>query len=112
MSNILSYFPGQQATIFLETFDGYGARADGYALPVVSRVILPSFALAAGYPLPMTRLSTGLYYATYTIPTGAVGMGSYLMDVAFINPQNSLVNNTAYQLIVKAPFGNFGTTTG
>lgn len=110
MTQILSYFPGQKATIYLETKDGYGTREDSPSLPVVSRIIFPTLTLATGYPQPMIHLDTGLYYYQFVLPTGAVSVGNYLVDVSYINPDNMAVNSEIYQIIVTAPFGNFSAT--
>lgn len=113
MTEILSYFPGQQVTIFLETLDVNGQRTDdgynGSAVPVVLRVILPGYTLASGYPQPMTQLDVGLYTFQFNLPTGAVAVGSYLVDVAYMNTLG-FVNYQTYQIIVTAPFGNYGIT--
>lgn len=114
MTEILQYFPGQQVTIFLETLDANGQRTndgyDGYTVPVVTRIILPGFTLAIGYPQPMKQLDIGLYTFQFILPTGAVAVGSYLVDVAYISAINGFVNYQTYQIIVTAPFGNYGIT--
>lgn len=112
MTQILSYFPGQQVTVFLETkaIDGY--RVDSPTIPMVTRIIFPGFTLAADYPSAMTQLDIGLYYAQFVIPTGAASVGSYLVDVSYTNPSTSVINTETYQIIVNAPFGNFSTTSG
>ena len=111
MIQTLNYFPGQISTIFLEILDGYG-RVDSDTLPQVTRVILPNFTLASGYPKAMTRLDVGLYYSQFIIPTGGAAVGNYLVDVSFDNLTNDgYRSNTAlYQIIVQAPFGNFSAT--
>jgi hypothetical protein len=117
MGQVLSYFPGQQTTIWLQTLDGYtGLRADPVSLPMVNRIILPGFTLALNYPQTMTRLDRGLYYAQFVIPTGAIALGSYLIDVSYptINALDGYVGGTSYALyevVVTAPYGNFGTVT-
>jgi len=108
---VLSYFPGQKVTIFLETTDGYGTRVDSTTAPTVDRIIFPGLTLATGYPQMMTQLDTGLYYYQFTLPTGAASVGSYLVDVSFTNYQN-VINTHGYQITVSAPFGNFSTTIG
>lgn len=115
--NILTFFPGQKATIFLETVDINGVRADGYdgyedgyAVPLVNSMFLPNLTYASNYPQQMTKLNTGLYMYSFTLPTGAAAVGSYLLDVEFVNPINHLVNNQGFQIIVTAPFGQYGTT--
>lgn len=105
---ILSYFPGQKVTIFLDTFDGYGERADGYFMPYVNRIIFPDLSLSAGFPTNMTQLDVGLYYFQFTLPLNAAAVGSYLVDVFFGNPATGYENQTLYQILVSAPFGNFG----
>ena len=118
MSTLLYYFPGQKATIFLETKDGYGQRGDnntsfdGYLTPVITRVIFPDLSLAAGFPQPMIKLDTGLYFFQFTLPIGAASVGSYLIDVTYNNPGNPLDLTEIFQVIVTAPFGNFGSTVG
>lgn len=113
MTEILSYFPGMQVTIFLETLDANGQRQsdgyDGYSVPVVTRIILPGLTLAAGYPQAMTQLDIGLYTFQFTLPIGAVAIGSYLVDVAYLN-YAGYVNYQTYQIVVTAPFGNYGIT--
>lgn len=113
----ISYFPGQTATIFLETLDINGVRADGYLssdgylLPSVNRIFNPDLSLASGYPVNMIQLDVGLYYYKFIIPVGAVAVGSYLLNIAYINPSNSYINTSLYQIVVNAPFGNYGIST-
>lgn len=113
----LYYFPGQKATVFLETKDGYtradaSSPFDGYAVPVITRVVFPDLSLAAGFPKPMIKLDTGLYFFQFTLPTGGSSVGSYLVDVTYNVPNTSYFTTKLYQLIVTAPFGNFGVTVG
>lgn len=117
MGQVLSYFPGQLVTVWLQTLDGYtGLRADPSSSPVVNRIIMPGFTLATGYPHPMNKLDIGLYYSQFTIPTGAASIGSYLIDVSYptIDQLDGYAGGTSYSLyevIVTAPYGNFGTVT-
>ena len=112
MDQTLSYSPGQQVTIFLTTTDGYGNFADGYFIPQVNRIIFPTFTTAPNYPQTMTRYDVGLYYIQFTLPTGATSVGSYLVDAMYDDPATGLIKHKTYQIVVTAPFGNFGTTTG
>lgn len=115
MGQVLSYFPGQLVTVWLQTLDGYtGLRADPSSVPMVNRIIMPGFTLATGYPQSMSRLDIGLYYSQFTIPTGAAALGSYLIDVSYptIDQLDGYVGGTSYALyevVVTAPYGNFGT---
>lgn len=111
MIQTLSYFPAQTATVFLETLDGYGQRADGYTIPVITRLVFPDLTLAAGYPTSMTKLDTGLYYYQFVLPSGAVSVGSYLVDIAYDNPGTGYMNTALYQIAVNAPYGFYGVTT-
>jgi len=99
-------------TFFEEVKDGYNQRTDDGYVPVVTRIIVPpSFTLASGYPQTMTRLDVGLYYFQFTLPTGAVGVGTYFVDIAYMDPDTGLIVSDSRQVIVTAPFGNFGVTT-
>lgn len=112
----LYYFPGQKATVFLETLNSSGVRADGYTLPdgypFITRVIFPDLSLAAGFPQNMIKLDVGLYFFQFTLPTTASAVGSYLVDGYYKDPSSSTYFNKIFQIIVTAPFGNFGTTIG
>jgi hypothetical protein len=131
MSYVLQYSPGQTVTIILETLfdsgsidgyrsDGYnvgfgppdGYGADGYySLPIVARIILPSLTNVSGYPQKMIRIDTGLYYFQFTLPTGASAVGSYIVDITYINPNTENFAQTFYQVICSAPFGMYSVTT-
>jgi hypothetical protein len=111
MITTVDYSPGQTATVFLETLDGYGQRADGYIIPYISRLVFPDLTLASGYPTNMTQLDVGLYYYQFVLPSGAVAVGSYLVDIAYANPSTGYINTELYQVLVNAQYGNFGTTT-
>jgi len=80
----LYYFPGQKATVFLETLNAVDIRADGYTspdgYPVIDRVIFPDLSLAANFPKNMVKLDVGLYFFQFTLPIGAAAVGSYLVD--------------------------------
>ena len=112
MTDILQYTPGQVVTIYQEVLDGYGIRTnDGY-IPVVDRVIFPDFSVSPAYPQTMTQFDVGLYHFQFTLPTGAVSVGSYFVDVQYLNPVTSLITTRGIQVIVNAPYGNYGTTIG
>lgn len=106
----LSYFPGQEVSIFLEIKDGYNTRVDPTTAPIVTKVIFPGLTLGSAYPQLMTKIETGLYYHKFTLPVGAISIGNYLVDVSYTNPFTNLISNQAYQIIVTAPYGNFSTT--
>lgn len=111
MSYVLNYSPGQQATIVFETLDGYGARADGYLVPSITRIIFPNLFLAAGYPQNMARIDVGLYIFQFTIPTEASAVGSYIVDILYYDPDTGEPRSTFFQVIVSAPFGQYSIST-
>ena len=71
-----------------------------------------------GYPQNMTRLGLGLYTFQLAIPSGASAVGSYLVDIIYRSPftaggdSGDDINYAAYQIIVSAPYGLYGITTG
>jgi len=121
MVQILSYSPGQTATLFLETknYDGYytdgyyldGYNIDGYESPVFKRLIGPLFTLDGYYPQPMVKFDTGIYYYKFILPTGAAAIGSYFADIAYREPDTKLLKFVSYQIIVSAPYGNYNIST-
>lgn len=131
MSQVLQYSPGQIVTIIFEQLldsgpndgyrsDGYnigfgppdGYGVDGYySLPIISRIILPSLSEVAGYPKKMTRIDVGLYYFQFTLPIGSPAIGSYIVDITYINPNTENYAQTFYQVICAAPFGQYSVTT-
>lgn len=108
-TTVLYYSPKQKASIFLETFDNVGVRADGYA-PVVTRVIFPDLSLAGGFPQEMVKLDVGLYFFQFTLPSGANAIGSYLVDVLYNKPNTNSYLTAIYQLVVNAPYGSYSVT--
>jgi hypothetical protein len=112
-TTVLSYTPGQTATIVQQTFNLDGYRADGYlGAPVIARVILPGFTLATGYPLAMTKLDTGLYASSLTLPNGAVAVGIYIVDIYWYHPTTLALQQDVQLINVTAPFGLYSTTIG
>ena len=107
----LYYSPGQKVSLFLETLNASGIRTDGYTVPVVNRIFLPSLLLSTGLPTNMTKVDVGLYTYQFTLPINATSIGSYLVDVSYNNPANNLTNTALYQVIVTAPFGNYSVGT-
>ena len=112
MPTVLNYTPGQQVTIFQEVKDGYGQRVDDGYIPAVDRIFYPPlFQQLPNFPQLMTKLDVGLYYFQFTLPVGAAAVGSWLVDIIYLNPTTGLINYHTYQIVVTAPFGNFGVVT-
>jgi hypothetical protein len=112
MSFVLNYTPGQQVTFVFETLDGYGERADGYAVPYVSRIIFPNLSLAACYPQNMIRLDVGLFTFQFVLPKNAASIGSYIVDIVYYDPDTGLTKNTFCQVVCNAPYGLYSAGTG
>lgn len=110
MSEILNYTPGQIATFYKEVHDINGQRTDDGYVPVVSRVILPGFIEASGYPKAMTRVDVGLYYLQLTIPTGSAAIGTYFIDIIYYDPNTHVLVNDSRQIVVTSQFGNYSAT--
>jgi len=110
--DLVTYYPGQKVTIFLETLDGYGVRENVISTPTVNRIIFPNFTLAPGYPQFMMQLDTGLYTFQFVLPTGAAAVGSYLVDVGYNRVSDGYSIIKAYQVVVIAPYGNYSATIG
>lgn len=122
MLQTLSYFAGQTATIYLETTnsdgyycDGYYSAVDGYAIdgyesPVIHRVFTPALSLNSLFPQPMTKLDTGIYYYSFSLPTGAASIGSYFVDIHYRDALGILKVNP-YLILVQAPFGLYSANS-
>ncbi len=99
--------PGQTVGLVVEVLDGYGTRVDGYA-PTLDFVLDPNDANLAGFSATlMTRLSTGLYKANLTLPSGASAVGTYVASASWTDPEDA--TNTffeAFTINVALPFGN------
>jgi hypothetical protein len=120
MSTVLSHMPGQTVTIVQQVFNADGYRADGYdfsgsgplGAPVIARIIFPGFTLALGYPVAMTKLDTGLYSFSFVLPTGAVSVGLYVVDIYWYHPTTLALQQDVVQILVTAPFGQYSITAG
>jgi hypothetical protein len=110
-SDILSYTPGQLVTFYKEVKDGYDQRTDDGYIPVVARVIYPGLTLAPGYPLNMVRVDVGLYYFQLTLPSGASAIGTYFVDIIFLDPNTGQLSNDSRQIVVTAPYGNYAASS-
>lgn len=108
MTQVFYHSPGQSVTIVLETLAVTGSREDSPALPTVNRIILPSLTLAASYPQSMIKIDTGLYYYKFILPSGSTAVGTYIVDISYVDPALSTLKNVAYQVVVTATAGNFG----
>jgi hypothetical protein len=109
MSTILTYSPGQTVTIIQQVLNLDGYRADGYlGAPVITRILLPGFTLATGYPATMSRLDVGLYNYSFTLPVGAVAVGTYVVDLSWYSPDTQQLQQDFILVLVSAPYGVYG----
>lgn len=115
----LSFFPGQLATFLLEIKNTDGYRADSLTDPAVTRIfgfttadgystLDGYFSATDGYQNPLIKIDTGLYYVKITLPKLASSLGCYLVDVSYTDPDTGFPATRTYQLLINAPFGNFG----
>lgn len=103
MSSIIFANPGQTVSLAVQVTDGYGDRVDGYT-PIVKSVYFPDLSSAIGYPVNMTRLTTGLYTHSLTIPSGIAAVGTYIASISWPTPDN-MVAWEIFQIHVALPFG-------
>lgn len=112
MTTVLSYSPGQTVTIIQQVLNLDGYRADGaQGAPVISRILLPGFTLATGYPVSMSQLDTGLYNYSFVLPTGAVAVGTYVVDLYWYSPDTGQLQQDFISVLVTAPFGLYSIST-
>lgn len=116
MSIVLAQMPGQTVTIIHQVLNTDGYRQDGYIVPgnsgpqgepVITRVILPGLTLANGFPVAMIKLDTGLYSYSFTLPTGAISVGIYTVDIYWYNPSTFALQQDFVLINVTAPFGMY-----
>jgi len=111
MTQVFYHSPGQTVTVVLETLNVNGGRENSVSLPLVNRIILPSLTLAANFPQAMTQLDTGLYYYKFVLPTGATAVGTYIIDISYVDPAISMTKSFACQVVVTTVAGNFGANS-
>lgn len=111
MHTILQYSPGQVATVTMSVFNDDGVLTDGYAAPSIAKIIMPSLALASGFPVNMTKISTGIYQYKFQLPSGASAVGSYVVQITYTTP-DAVTKNEVVELHVNAPFANFSVSPG
>jgi hypothetical protein len=106
MSTVLSYSPGQVATLVQQVLNLDGYRADGYAgPPIIARIVFPNLTLASGYPVAMTKLDTGLYNYSFRLPTGGASVGTYIVDIYWYHPNTLQLQQNFIQINVTSPYG-------
>lgn len=102
--NILYYSPGQKATIYLETKDGY-QRISSPELPILEFLYLPDGTKSKDYPESLTLLEDGIYYINIVLPSGGTSVGSYLADIKYVHPTTLEIMHELTHIIVTAPYG-------
>ena len=106
MSTVLSYSPGQLATIAWQVINSEGFRVDGYGgAPIIARVILPNLSVLTGFPVAMTALDVGFYNYSFLLPTGATSVGTYLVDIYWYDPDTLQLQQDFIQINVTSPYG-------
>lgn len=95
--------PGQSLTLMAEVVDGYGARTDPVSAPIIEYILRPSGAQLYG-TLTMTRLSTGIYQRSISLPASVTG--TYLASIIWADPDYGVMQSLLYMINVGLPFGN------
>lgn len=111
MHTVLQYSPGQIATVTLSVMDQNNVLTDGYTQPVVTKILMPNLTSAAGFPVAMQKIDTGLYRFSFQIPSGAVSVGSYVVVMTYTSPGGA-IHNEVVEIKVSAPFANFSASPG
>ena len=101
--------PKQSLDFIFEVTNANNIRVDSPTLPMVNKIFKPDFSLLDGYPASMTKIDTGLYSFTLTLPIGLSNVGSFIVDIAWTNPDNLMTNKTFYQIISRLPPNAAGT---
>jgi len=112
MPQILNYSPGQRVTIILQVLDATFIRADSPITPTVFRIISPSLTLLVGYPAVFTKLDTGLYSYSFTLPAGAAAVGTFIVDYFWQSPDDNSNRQDYVQVNVTAPLGAYTASPG
>ena len=97
--------PGQDVTLVIQTLDGYGTRADGYAAPQIDFIITQTATLA-GFPQPMNSIGTGLYSRVISIAAGLTSLGTTIVSVSWPKPTTGVTQHEVFIIHVALPFGN------
>lgn len=114
MSTVLAQLPGRNVTIFQQVVNSDGVQEDGHIVPgssgpngepVIARIILPDLTLDPGYPAVMNRLDTGIYTFIVALPSNAVSIGVYAVDIYWYHPTTLQLQQELVLINVSAPFG-------
>lgn len=106
MTTSINANPNQTITLVVQTLDSYGTRADGYAEPTVDSLYSPAGTESELYPQTMTKISTGLYKHSFTLPSGASALGTYIVSISWPHPTESHLQYETFLIHVAMPFGN------
>ena len=98
--------PGNRITLVVQIVDGYGTRADGYQAPQVDYFLNPSNADILGGAVFMTKVGTGIYRRSFTLPSGASTIGTYIASVSWPHPDTARFQYDVFLIQVSLPFGN------
>lgn len=110
--NVLQYSPGSLVTVILQTLNDLGLREDGYSTPSVTRVIMPDLSESMLYPLDMIRISEGLYYHKFMLPSSSAAVGSYIVDLLYTNVDGYQKNDLTQVICTASSGGNFSISPG
>jgi hypothetical protein len=103
---VINTSPGNVVSIVIQTVDGYGSRLDGYQAPTLDSILNPNSIDILGTTHTMSRLSTGLYKRSVTMPSSSSSIGTYIATVSWPHPTYFYIQYETYVIQVSMPFGN------
>ncbi len=86
-------------------------RQDAYSAPMINKIIVPDLSEVPGFPASMIKISTGLYYYNFIIPIAQSSVGSFLVDIEYIDANSMITKNDFVQIIVTNSLGSRGGYT-
>lgn len=97
---------GQDVIFSINVVDGYGQLADGYQSAEIVSILSPSLVPYVGFPAFMTKISTGRYYSSITLPNGSSYLGTYQVLVRWPHPTTRYFQYELFLINSNLPFGN------
>ncbi len=112
MATVVNANPGQTILLAVEVLDTQflyggstrGTRVDGY-VPTLDYVRYPDGTQLLG-STTMTRIDTGLYQVSVTIPSGSTAIGTYVGSASWSHPTSGQDQFELFIINVGLAFGN------
>lgn len=101
MSKIIYAAPNQSINLIFTVLNSLQQRTNAVSLPIVTNVYKPDITLLSGFPLEMTNIDVGLYLFNIILPMGQAAIGTYIINISWIDPDTLKQRQTHYQIICK-----------